>query len=110
MTRSFTLLAAFAAAASLTSAQDTRTPDTRSSEFFTFSIQAEGMPLETLISHAEAQTGKAFIYSDVAALKGKIVKMLGTVRMPKAKAFAFFQAVLVTQGYALVPLGDDKRG
>jgi general secretion pathway protein D len=76
-------------------------------EFFEFRIQPEGLPLETLISQAEAATGKSFVYNDATALKGKTVKMLGSVRVPKSEAFSFFQAILISQGYALVPLGDE---
>jgi general secretion pathway protein D len=94
--------ALFALVAAAAPAQET--------EYFTFSLQAEGMPLETLLSQAEAATGKSFVYNDAAALKGKTVKMLGTVKIPKAKVFGFFQALLVSQGYALVPLGDEKKG
>jgi general secretion pathway protein D len=98
-------LVAFAAWTAAAKGQDTKPADS-----FVFTIQGEGMPLETLLAAAEAETGKTFVYSDATALKGKTVKMLGTVRVPKARAFGFFQAVLVSQGYALVPLGDEKKG
>lgn len=106
MRRLPSLLLLVAACAAAAAAQDTRPGD----DTFTFSISSEGLPLETLVSQAEAVTGKTFIYSDQTALKGKTVKMLGSVKMPKARAFNFFQAVLVSQGYALVPLGDERRG
>ena len=107
--RRYSLLAAcLLLGAATATAQDTKPLVT--GDRFTFSISAEGMPLETLIAQAESVTGKTFIYSDATALKGKTVKMLGSVRLPRAKAFGFFQAVLVSQGYALVPLGDEKKG
>ncbi len=87
-------------------AQETRPGE----EWFEFRIDPAGLALETLIAQAEAVTGKTFVYSDAVALKGKTVKMLGSVRVPKNEAFSFFQAVLITQGYALVPLGDEESG
>ncbi len=79
-------------------------------DFYTFKIAADGMPLETLVQAAEAATGRAFIYSDAIQLKGKIVKMLGTARVPKSQIFSLYQAIFVSQGYALTPLGDEKIG
>jgi general secretion pathway protein D len=96
----------FTAIATFVAAQETRPSD----DMFEFTIQADGMSIETLISNAEAVTGKSFIYNDATGLKGKTVKMLGSVRVPKAEAFGFFQALFITQQYALVPLGDEDSG
>ncbi|HYC79370.1 MAG TPA: secretin N-terminal domain-containing protein, partial [Planctomycetota bacterium] len=102
--RATTLLVACVAAASL-SAQETRPTDR-----ITFSFGPEGMPLETLIQIAEKETRKAFVYTDQQALKGKIVKMVGPVHVRPEMAFSFFQSVLLSQNFALVPLGDESKG
>jgi hypothetical protein len=51
-------------------------------ETYTYSISAEGIPLETLVHHAEQATGKSFVYSEQSGLKGKKVLMIGTARVP----------------------------
>ena len=88
------LLLAFTAAAQSRPAAD---------ETYTYSISAEGIPLETLVHHAEQATGKSFVYSEQSGLKGKKVLMIGTARVPRAEAFSLFQGIFVSQGYALIP-------
>lgn len=104
--RNFAAAVVLCAAAAAAAGQDTKPGE----DFFEYRIDAAGLALETLVSQAEAATGKTFIYSDATALKGKTVKMLGSVRVPKAEAFSFFQAIFISQGYALVPLGDEDSG
>ena len=76
---------------------------------YTYSISAEGIPLETLVHHAEQATGKSFVYSEQSGLKGKKVLMIGTARVPRSEAFSLFQGIFVSQGYALIPFGDERN-
>ena len=94
------LLLAFTAAAQSRPSAD---------ETYTYSISAEGIPLETLVHHAEQATGKSFVYSEQSGLKGKKVLMIGTARVPRAEAFSLFQGIFVSQGYALIPFGDERN-
>jgi general secretion pathway protein D len=99
------LLIALAGAAP---AQETRAetrPDTRPDDFV-YRIPPEGISLETLAHEAEQATGRTFILSEKSPLKNKTIRLFGEARVPKDQAYSLFQALFVTQGYALKPLGD----
>jgi hypothetical protein len=91
-------------------AQVTTQQDTRPDEF-RYTISADGISLEQLVKDAEANTGKTFVYSDSAAtaVKQRNVKMLGTAIVPRSQVFSLFQAILISQGFAITPLGDERN-
>ncbi len=76
---------------------------------FTLTIPEEGLALDVLLARAGAVTGRTFLFADQSQTKGKVVRMLGTVRVPQNEAFDLYQSILVTQGFALSPLGQDSR-
>jgi general secretion pathway protein D len=86
-------------------AQETRVAETRADDFV-YQIPAEGISLEMLAHDAEVATGRTFILSDKSPLRGKMIRLVGEARVPRDQVMMLFQALFVTQGYALKPLGE----
>ncbi|HYC79369.1 MAG TPA: secretin N-terminal domain-containing protein [Planctomycetota bacterium] len=107
--RVFAWSLALSATAATVRAQETR-PETQPEGGFEFRMDPAGMPIETLIQQAQNQTGKTFIYSDQSQIAGKKVRLVGTFSGPRREAFSFYQAILLSQNFALVPLGDEETG
>ncbi|HMS16877.1 MAG TPA: hypothetical protein PKA37_08570, partial [Planctomycetota bacterium] len=66
----------------------------------------DGLTLEQALAWARESTGRSFQYKDAdIKAKGKIL-MTGISRVPKDRMYEFWQAVFVTQGFAMVPNGS----
>ncbi len=101
---------AWAAAAILAAgavAQDTRpSPESRPETREAYSVSVDGMPLETFLQQAEKALGLCLVFGDPAGPKGKTIRMTGEARVVLGGTRAYFEAILLSQGYAIVPLGD----
>jgi general secretion pathway protein D len=104
------LLAVLTGVAAAARAQETQPgAPTRPGEFV-YSIPAEGITLEQLAKDAELATGRTFLLSQKTPLKGKTIRLAGEARVPADQALGLFQALFVTQGFAVKPLGEATRG
>lgn len=74
----------------------------------TYTFDSDGMSLEQAIHFAKQATGKPFHYKDLD-FKGKPkIMMTGIVKVPRSRAYEFWQAIFVTQGFAMVPMGPGE--
>ncbi len=97
--------------AAIAEGQDTRptsdtrpAPETRES----FSVSIDGLPLETFLQQAEKALGLCLIFADPTGAKGKSIRMTGEARVITGGTRAYFEAVLLSQGYAIVPMGGEN--
>lgn len=69
------------------------------------SFAPDGVSLEDLVSLWSKQTGKTFNYMD-SEFRGKPrVSVRGLVRLKKSEIDWFYQSLILTHGFALVPIG-----
>lgn len=74
-------------------------------DFYDISFTPEGISLEEAIQLASKFTGKPFHYKD-SEFRGKPkIMMTGVVRVPKTRIYEFWQAIFVTQQFAMIPMG-----
>ena len=66
---------------------------------------AEGITLETAIEWASNSTDRPFQFKDTDFRSKPRIMMTGKVSIAKDRIFEFWQAIFVTQGFAMVPLG-----
>jgi hypothetical protein len=57
-------------------------------------------------SNRRKSLGLCLVFGDPAGPKGKTIRMTGEARVVLGGTRAYFEAVLLSQGYAIVPLGD----
>ncbi len=69
---------------------------------------AEGITLETAIEWASNSTDRPFQFKDTDFRSKPRIMMTGKVSIAKDRIFEFWQAIFVTQGFAMVPLGPGK--
>ena len=69
---------------------------------------AEGITLETAIEWASNSTDRPFQFKDTDFRSKPRIMMTGKVSISKERIFEFWQAIFVTQGFAMVPLGPGK--
>jgi general secretion pathway protein D len=92
-------------------AQETRAEtraETRPGEFI-YRLPAAGITLDLLAHDAEVATGRTFILTEKSPLRGKTIRLVGEARVKSEEVMTLFQALFVTQGYALKPLGDSTN-
>ncbi len=70
-----------------------------------YTFPPEGLSLDEAIQIAGSSTGRAFKFTD-ADLKNKPkIMVTGRMTVPKSALYEFWQAIFVTAGFAMVPMG-----
>lgn len=69
---------------------------------------AEGITLETAIEWASTSTDRPFQFKDTDFRGKPRIMMTSKASIEKDRIFEFWQAIFVTQGFAMVPLGPGK--
>ncbi|MAG57260.1 MAG: hypothetical protein CMJ83_13285 [Planctomycetes bacterium] len=68
----------------------------------------EGITLDQAIEWASTSTGRPFQFNETHFRgKGRIM-MTGRVSVPKSRIYELWQAIFVTQGFAMIPLGPGE--
>jgi hypothetical protein len=74
-------------------------------ENLTVSIDDKGIMLEQFLSLWTSATGRSFTWSDHAQVLGRSIRVTGIATIKKADADFLFEGVIVSAGFALVPVG-----
>jgi general secretion pathway protein D len=70
-----------------------------------YTFPPEGLSLEEAIQIAASSTGRAFKFTDADLKPKPKIMVAGRISVPKTSLYEFWQAIFVTAGFAMVPMG-----
>lgn len=70
-----------------------------------YTFPPEGMSLEEAIQVASSSTGRPFKFNDQDMKNKPKIMITGRITIPRSRLYEFWQAIFVTQGYAMLPMG-----
>ena len=72
-----------------------------------YTFPPEGLSLEEAIQIAGTSTGRPFKFNDQDFKNKPKIMVTGRIVVPRDRIYEFWQAIFVTQGFAMVPMGPD---
>ena len=78
---------------------------TEDKENVVYTFPPEGLSLEEAIQIAGTSTGRPFKFNDQDFKNKPKIMVTGRIVVPRTRIYEFWQAIFVTQGFAMVPMG-----